>query len=148
MWRRINRIIKRKPSSAFHHRPAHYAQDLINTWSEQAHTRNLPSHIKEALSTHRNAHTLRLMTALLRADEDDNLFITEDELRRALARGKATTHGNDGVTYQVLHLFFKVPGNLLLWLYNHRLSRGYLPGHQVLLCPSQGLAQTGSDPSH
>ena len=90
----------------------------------QAHTRNLPPHIQEVLSTHRNAGTFPLMTALLRVDEDDNLLITEDKLRRALARGKATGPGDDGVTYQVLCFLFKVSGNPLLRLYNLCFSRG------------------------
>ena len=67
------------------------------------------------------------MAALLRADEDDDMLITEDELRRALTRCKATTPGDDGVTYQVLRLLLKVPGNPLLQLYNLCFCRGYVP---------------------
>jgi len=127
MWHMINRVIKKKPPSALHHSPAQYAQDLINTWSEQARACNLPTHVQEALSTNRNVRTLRLMAALLREDEDDDVPITEDELRRALARSKATAPGDDGVTYQVLCLLLKVPGNPLLQLYNLCFSRGYVP---------------------
>ena len=96
MWHRINRVIKRKSPSTLHHSSAR-TQDLVNTWSEHAHTRNLPPHIEEALSTHRNVRTLGLMTVLLHADEDDNLLIAEDGQRRALARGKATAPEDDGV---------------------------------------------------
>ncbi|MPC49120.1 hypothetical protein E2C01_042913 [Portunus trituberculatus] len=67
-----------------------------------------------------------LHSALLRKDEDDEVPITEDELRRTLARSKATAPGNDGVIYQVLrHL--KVPGNPLLQLYNLCFRRRYVP---------------------
>ena len=104
MWHMINRVIKRKPQSALHHSPAQYAQNLINTWSEQAQSRNLLAHIQDALSTHRDVRNLRLMTALFRADEDDNVLITEEELRRALIMCKATAPGDDGVTYQVFRL--------------------------------------------
>lgn len=127
MWHMINRVIKRRSPSALHHGPAQYAQNLINTWSEQAQARNLPAHIQDALSTHRDIRSLRLMAALLRADEDDDVLITEDELRRALTRCKATAPGDDGVTYQVLRLLLKVPGNPLLQLYNLCFSRGYVP---------------------
>ena len=142
MWRWINRVIKRKPPSALCHSPAHYVQELINTWSEQEHTSNLPPHIQEAPSTQRNPRTLGLVTALLRADEDNNMLINEDELRRALARGKATAPRDDGVTYQVLRLLLKVLGNPLLRLYNLCFSRGYLlrawSSSTVVLIPKPG----------
>lgn len=38
MWHKINKIIKRKTPSSLHHSPAQYAQDLIDTWSEQSVT--------------------------------------------------------------------------------------------------------------
>jgi len=41
------------------------------------------------------------MAALLKADEDDDVLITEDELRRALTRSTATASGDDGITYPV-----------------------------------------------
>ena len=82
------------------------------------------------------------MTVLLRASEDDNLLITEDELRHALTRGKATAPGDDGVTYQVLRLLLKVLGNPLLRLYNLCFSRGYLlrawSSSTVVLIPKPG----------
>lgn len=124
MWHKINRIIKKKPPSALHHSPAQYAQDLINTWSEQAQIRNLPPHIQEALSAHKNIRSLRLMSALLREDEEDDILITEEELRRALAKSKVTTPVDDGVTYQVLRLLQRVPGNPLPQLYNLCFSKG------------------------
>ncbi len=148
MWHMINSVIKRKSPNALHHSPAQYAQDLIDTWSEQAQARNLPAHIQDALSTHRNVRTLRLMVALLRADEDDDVLITGDELRRALARCKATAPGDDGVTYQVLRLLLKVPRNPLLQLcFCASAGDTYrLPGPPVPLCPSQSLAQISSGP--
>ena len=41
-------------------------------------------------------------------------MITEDELQHALTRNKATASGDDGITYPILRLLLKVPGNLLL----------------------------------
>ncbi|XP_076057187.1 uncharacterized protein LOC143034704 [Oratosquilla oratoria] len=40
-------------------------------WSEQTQASNLPTPFQEALSIHKNIHTLRLMAALLRTGEDD-----------------------------------------------------------------------------
>ena len=126
MWHIINKVMRKKPPSVLHHSPAQYAQDLINEWSAQSRTGNLPAHIQDALSTQKNHRALRLTSALLTTDEDD-VAITEDELRRALARGKATAPGDDGITYAVLRALLEVPGNPLLQLYNLCLRLGYLP---------------------
>lgn len=48
--------------------------------------------------------------AALRKDEEDEIFITEEELIRELARSKVTAPGDDGVTYQVLRKLPKSPG--------------------------------------
>ncbi|KAG0713426.1 Retrovirus-related Pol polyprotein from type-2 retrotransposable element R2DM [Chionoecetes opilio] len=67
------------------------------------------------------------MAALLRTDEDDAVLITEDELRRALTRCKASAPGDDGLTYPVLRLLLKVPDNPLLQLYNLCFRLGHVP---------------------
>ncbi len=67
------------------------------------------------------------MAALLKPDEDDDVPLTEDELRRALAGTKTTAPGDDGLTYQVLRLLQKVPGNPLLHLFNLCFRCGYVP---------------------
>lgn len=118
MWRLINRVVKRKPASTLHHSPGQYAQDLINGWSRQSRARNLPQHIREALSSNEDLRTLRLMNALLKPDEEDDRPITESEIRRALTKGKASAPGDDGITYSVLRLLQEVSGNPLLRLYN------------------------------
>lgn len=82
---------------------------MINTWSEQAQKRNLPVYVQEALSNNRNLPTMRLMAALLRKDEDDDITTTEKELRHALPRSKATAPSDDGVTYG----FVKVSRNII-----------------------------------
>lgn len=67
------------------------------------------------------------MATLLQTDEEGAIFITENELRHALLKGEATSPGGDGITYPVLRLFQKVPGNPLLRLYNLCLGKGYVP---------------------
>ncbi|XP_042227380.1 uncharacterized protein LOC121869881 [Homarus americanus] len=126
MYHLINKVVKKKSSSAVHHSPAEYAQDLVETWSAQSQARNLPEHIQEALSSQSNLRALRLMAALLKVDEEDTVVITEEELRRVLIRGRATVPGDDDVTYSVLRLLLKVPGNPLLLLYNLCLCTGYV----------------------
>jgi len=67
------------------------------------------------------------MAALLQTDEEDNVPITENELRRALTKGTASALGEDGITYSVLLLLQMVPGNPLLLLYNLCLQKGCIP---------------------
>ena len=127
MWHLINRTIKKKPTCALHHSPHDYARDLVTTWSAQSQLCNLPEHIQKALSSQRNVRNLHLMAALLKPDEDDDVPLTEDELRRALAGTKTTAPGDDGLTYQVLRLLQKVPGNPLLHLFNLCFRQGHVP---------------------
>ena len=127
MWHLINRTIRKKTTCALHHSPHEYAQDLINTWSAQSQICNLPVNIQETLSSQRTVRKLRLMGALLHADEEDDIPLTADELRRALARTNTTAPGDDGITYQVLRLLQKVPGNPLLKLFNLCFVRGHVP---------------------
>ncbi|XP_076043611.1 uncharacterized protein LOC143026727 [Oratosquilla oratoria] len=126
MWHLINKVIKKKHHSALHHSPTQFPQDLVDAWSAQARTSNLPPYIHDALSTHKNYRALRLASALLKTDEEDE-EITEQELRRALAKGKATAPGDDGITYVVLRVLLDVPGNPLLQLYNLCYNLGYVP---------------------
>lgn len=87
------------PTCALHHSPQEYAQDLISTWSAQSQVCNLPVHIQEAHSSQRNVRNLRLMAALLNSDEEDELPLTETELRCALACTNTTAPGDDGIAY-------------------------------------------------
>lgn len=127
MWHLINKVVKKKSPSALHHSPAQYAQDLITEWSAQSRASSLPAHIQDALSTRKHYRSLHLQAALLSPDEEDAVAVTEDELRRALDRGRATSPGDDGITYAVLRALRDVPGNPLLQLYNLCFRLGYVP---------------------
>ena len=74
MWHRINRIIKKRPCTALHHSPMEYAQSLIDTWSTQSRLSNLPAPVQDALSSQAELRSLRLVDALLRADEEDDVL--------------------------------------------------------------------------
>ena len=127
MWRLINKVARKKTPSALHHSPSHYAQALIEAWSAQSSVCNLPAHVRQSLSTHSIHRTLRLSAALLETDEEDDVPITKAELSRALASSRSTAPGDDGITYSVLRLLLKVPGDPLLRLYNLCLRYGYVP---------------------
>ena len=127
MWHLIRRVVKKTPAAARHHSPAVFAQQLVDEWSEQSTPASLPAPVQDALSSGALARQLRLVRALLQDDDEDSVMITEDELRRALLRGKASSPGDDGITYNILRLLQRVPGNPLLRLYNMCLRDGCLP---------------------
>ncbi|XP_045106666.1 uncharacterized protein LOC123501726 [Portunus trituberculatus] len=111
MWHLINKVVKKKVPST---------------------TALLSMHRTSSISGQRSPVTtayraLRLQVALLSTDEEDAVAISEDELRRALARGWATSPGDDGITYAVLRALRDVPGNPLLQLYNICFRLGHVP---------------------
>ena len=85
------------------------------------------------------------MSALLEEDVEDTTPITEEELRRALARGKTTAPGEDGITYHVLRQLQKVPGNPLLHLCNLCYRLGHVPAawtcSTIIPIPKPGTAK-------
>ena len=94
----VQRIVRRRTTSVLHHSPDELAQQLIDDWAAQSRVRSLPQTVQVALSLQASHRSLRLMGALLEENDEDTTPITDDELRRALARGKATAPGEDGVT--------------------------------------------------
>lgn len=136
MWHLINKIAKKKnPSSVLHHSPAQWPQDLIIEWSEQSQITNLPVHIQDALSTRANRRALPLTAALLSPDEEDDVAITEKELRRALARDKASAPLDDDIISAVHRVFLEVPDNPLLKQYNLCFLLGYVPQAWTRIVP-------------
>ena len=129
-WHKLTDSINHQTSVSsmwhLHHNLAQYAQDL-DEWSAQSRVTNLPANIQNALSARENFRALRLTSALLDRDEEDDVAITNNELQRALARGKAISPGDDGITYAVLRALLTVPGNPLPRLYNLCFRLGYVP---------------------
>lgn len=119
-----------------------FAQDLINTWSEQAQIRNLFPHLQKAHSVHRIVRSLGLMAALLREDEENVILITEDELQRALARSMVTAPWDNGVNYQAPQSPCQSSVTTTICA-----SAGHVLGPLVIMCQSLNLVQTSSGPS-
>ncbi|KAK3893650.1 hypothetical protein Pcinc_002563 [Petrolisthes cinctipes] len=71
---------------------------------------------------------------------------TEEELRHALSRGRASSPGDDGVTYAVQRLLQQVPGNPLLRLFNLCLRDGCVPrdwtSSTIIPIPKPGTAKS------
>ena len=127
MWQMIRGVTRRNPATALHHNPGSYAQGLIDDWARQSQVDSLPDQVQAALSARAGHRALRLIGALLEEDIEDATPITEGELVRALARGKATAPGDDGITYSVLKQLHQVSGKPLLQLYNLCYSLGHVP---------------------
>ena len=127
MWHLIRKVVSKTPATPRHHTPDTYAQQLVNTWSEQSTLTSPPIHMHDALSSRAPVRRLGLASALLQDDDDEAVQITEGKLRRALSRGKVTSPGDDSITYAVLRLIQRVPGNPLLRLYNLCLQNACVP---------------------
>ena len=93
-------------------------QELLDLCADQSRVRSLSGNVQEALSFQRDYRALRLMSALLTEDDEDDILFTEEEMRRALARGKTMASEDGGITYSVLRLLQMVPGNPLFKLYS------------------------------
>lgn len=96
---------------------------LLKT-SEVSRVGNLPITVQHALSSQAHFRSLRLVGGLLQTDEEDDVPITEGELLRALIRGRESAPGENGITYSVLRILQKVPGNPLLKLFNQCFQKG------------------------
>ena len=127
MWQKINRITRGKSSTPIHHCPADIAAELLQTWSSQSKVSSLPVEIQTHLQNTDINRRFNIEIACSEIGATDRLPITSEELRIALVKGKATSPGDDGITYSVLRLIAQVPGNPLLRLYNMSLSSGVLP---------------------
>ena len=79
-----------------------YAQQLVDEWAAQSTPASLPAPIQDALSSGALVRRLRLVSAFLHEDDEESVLVTEDELRCALLKGKASSPGEDGITYAVL----------------------------------------------
>ncbi|MPC47626.1 hypothetical protein E2C01_041378 [Portunus trituberculatus] len=73
--------------------PAEYADNLVKAWYNQSIITSLPADVQRALRCGADRRAFWLMGALLTPNEEDDIEITEDELQRALARGKVTSSG-------------------------------------------------------
>ena len=129
VWKFINRVTKSgsQYNPPLHHNPLEYANSLIRKWSDQSQTSFLPNHTQARLLSARTSRLGRISEARATPSPCDDYLITEEELRLALTRGKATAPGDDGITYATLRLLSQIPGNPLLTLFNMSLSEGTLP---------------------
>ena len=130
VWRKINCIISTtKPSppppcfSA-----SQQATNLVNEWALRSRPDNLPNYIQHQLNlgnidpTQSRVHRVTAACTL-----DPAPPITVHELRTALLKGRATSPGEDGITYDLLRHLSTVPGNPLLALLNLSLQSATLP---------------------
>lgn len=70
-----------------HYTPACYAQQPFDVWAEQSTSAKLPVHVQDVLASCALVRRLRLASALLQSDDEDDVQITEEELHCALSRG-------------------------------------------------------------
>ncbi|KAK8744793.1 hypothetical protein OTU49_000617, partial [Cherax quadricarinatus] len=125
-WRDINRIKGNRTGQIAHPHPLHRANELVSAWAATSSYDNLPSTTQAKLNDKYDARE-RLVCFMLSKADDCNIPFTNYELDAALTKGNSTSPGEDGITYNILRLLCRVPGNPLLELYNMRYVTGELP---------------------
>ena len=127
MWDKINRITKKSTAVPTHHNPQEQANMLLRQWADTSQTHNLPPYVQNILEQNRMNRDFKIEIGRAEVDLTDYYEITEWELENALSKGRSTSPGEDGITYDVLRLLAQVPGNPLLHLYRMSLCEGVLP---------------------
>ena len=127
VWQKINRINKKSKAVPSYHNPQEQANMLLHQWADTSQTQHLPSHVQNILKRDRTNRDFKIEIGKAEVDLTDYYEITEWELENALAKGRSTAPGEDGITYDVLRLLAQVPGNPLLHLYRMSLCEGVLP---------------------
>lgn len=119
----IPRVIMRTPATVCHHSTAVFTQQLVDSCSEES----TPASAQDALFSGALVRRLHLVSALLQEDDEEGVLNTEDELRHALPRGRASSPRDDRINYYVLRLLHLVSGNPLIRLYNMCPRAGCVP---------------------
>lgn len=116
-WRDINRIKGKKTSQVSHPNPPHRANELINNWATTDSFASLPPGMQAKLNSEHEPRD-RLINFMMNKEHDDcNILFTEFELNIALTKGRATSPGEDGITYDIIRLLRSVPGSPLQYLH-------------------------------
>ncbi|MPC48611.1 hypothetical protein E2C01_042390 [Portunus trituberculatus] len=144
MWKFIQRVTRLKPVTTLHHSSGEYAKGLIDEWSKQSRVESLPEHVQAAQSPQTGRRILRLMGVLLEQDNEDTTPFTEHELRRALACGKATAPGDDGIPYSVLRLHQKVSDNITTSERKYPFLAQRKPSGLILSCKTSWIDYTSA----
>ena len=105
------------------------AEELLNQYATTSSFDSLPSAIQRELKTSAFDRHMNIEIACAMRNEFDDAQITQWELDMALASGKSTAPGEDGVTYQVIRLLNRHTrkGNPILILLNMSLMSSCLP---------------------
>ena len=126
-WKDINIIRGKNRRHVSHPNPLQKSNELITKWAHVSSYDMLPAGTRGLLDA-KSVERSNLISFMLGKQHDEcDVPYTEWELDAALARGRSTSPGEDGVTYNIIRLLRRVPGNPLLVLYNMSHAEGQLP---------------------
>ena len=127
IWRKIRKLTGKNTSHPLHHSPKDYANSLLKQYTETSKFSSLPQNIQHYFNETKLDRQFKIEIACSELDETDRYPVTEQELNTALSKGKSTSPGDDGITYDTLRLLARVKGNPLLTLYQMSLTASTLP---------------------
>ena len=107
------------------------AKELLNQFAASSSFASLPLNIQTELRNTSFDRHMNIEIACAKKNEFDDAMITQWELDMALAHGKSTAPGEDGITYQVIRLLNRQTekGNPILILLNMSFMNSLLPMH-------------------
>ena len=110
---------------------------LLEQYASTACISNLPQNIQQHLASTNVNRGFNIEIACSERGPDDAYDISLFELETALEKGRATSPGDDGITYSTLRLLADIPNSPLLELYRQSLRQGVLPDRwtQSLIVP-------------
>lgn len=137
MWNRIKKISHPSSRQLDHHSPVDYTDMLLQQYASTASISSLPLDVQHHLASTKINRNVNIKIACSEIGPDDNYGITPFEIKNALKKGKTTSPGEDGITYNTMRVLAELPNSPLLELFNQSLRQGVLPDRwtQGLIIP-------------
>lgn len=126
VWNEVNKVRGVRKKIAAHPDPVGKATELMQKWAEAASFKSLPSNVQANLiKNHPRRHSLIQMQKSLWGETCSPF--TKQELLMAIKKGKSTSPGEDGVTYEIINILISLENSPLHDLFDLSYKNGRLP---------------------
>lgn len=126
IWHHVNKVRGKTNNLIGHPHPEEEANKHIQKWAKASSLVSLPQHTRDALDAWEIERKEQIQSSL-NITAVSCQTITIHELLNAIKRGKSTSPGEDGVTYDILNALVSMENSPLLDLFNMSYLEGRLP---------------------
>ena len=126
IWQNVNKIRGCKRKIIAHPNPKSKANELINKWSYASSFESLPSNVQGCLRNLRSKRQ-KMVNCQVKLTDDSCIPFTRNEMLNAVKKGKSTSPGRDGITYDIINCLISMEDSPLLDLFNLSYKNGRLP---------------------